>query len=243
MLSMDRPLPKGRLKAIFTSSESLLAYQRETIEAAFGAEVWDRYGTAEFSVSMTACSERNLHVDMEFCIVEVEPQEETDEYVRGHLLVTGLGNEATPFIRYRIGDVATRIKKPCPCGRPGDAFLDVDGRVEDFVMTPDGRLVGRLDHIFKHLGEIREAQIRQDSQDAIAILYVPAPDFNQASEDSLVSEIRARLGDDIRIDLRPVSSIPREANGKFRAVKSNFGQLIGLRAGAAERAARSQAEG
>ena len=53
MLEMGRPLPPGRLAAVFTSSESLLAFQRDTIEAAFGAPVRDRYGTSEFAASMT----------------------------------------------------------------------------------------------------------------------------------------------------------------------------------------------
>ena len=63
-----------------------------------------------------------------------------DEYETGPLLITGLGQEATPLFRYRIGDVGTRSKKPCACGRSGDVFLEVDGRVEDYVLTPDGRM-------------------------------------------------------------------------------------------------------
>ena len=64
--------------------------------------------------------------------------------MRGPLLVTGFANRATPLLRYRVGDVGTRSKHPCPCGRAGDVFVEVDGRVEDYVQTPDGRLVGRL---------------------------------------------------------------------------------------------------
>jgi phenylacetate-CoA ligase len=223
MLEAGRPLEKGRLQAVFASSESLLAYQRETIESAFGTSVWDRYGSSEFAVSMTACSEKNLHVDMEFCIVEVEPQEETDEYVRGSLIVTGLANDVTPFLRYRIGDTGTRLKGSCPCGRPGDVFLDVDGRNEDFVMTPDGRLVGRLDHIFKAQLHVVEAQILQEAEDSIEVLFVPDDDFDAKREKDLLHEIRTRLGQEIRVRLTPVEWIPREPNGKFRAVKSRIG--------------------
>src|SRR5690606_36279064 len=117
MLDAGRPMPRGRLKGVFPSSESLLAFQREVIEEAFGAPIFDRYGTSEFAVSMTGCGEGRLHVDMEFGIVEVESEEETEDYVRGPLLVTGFANDATPFIRYRIGDVGTRSKHACPCGR------------------------------------------------------------------------------------------------------------------------------
>ena len=112
MLQSGRPLPRGRLVAVFTSSESLLANQRETIEQAFGAPVLDRYGTSEFCVSMTECPKGFLHVDMEFGIVEVEVAEESPDWTRGPLLVTGFANEAAPLLRYRIGDVGTRMKRP-----------------------------------------------------------------------------------------------------------------------------------
>ncbi|MCG8589133.1 MAG: hypothetical protein MJE66_07560 [Proteobacteria bacterium] len=224
MLEAGRPLPKGRLKAVFPSSESLLAFHRETIEAAFGAPIGDRYGTSELAVSMTGCAEGHLHVDMEFGIVEVEVVQETDTTVAGPLLVTGLGNDATPFLRYRIGDTGTRLKGPCPCGRPGDVFLDVDGRVEDVVLTPEGNAVGRLDHIFKDQLDVAEAQILQDSAEAIRVLVVRRPSYGEASERGLVKEIRSRLGSRIEIAIEPVDEIPREPNGKFRAVKSSAGR-------------------
>lgn len=226
MLECERPLPAGKIKAVFTSSESLLAFHREVIEEAFAAPIFDRYGTSEFVVSMTGCALGRLHLDMEFGIVEVEVQEETEDYVRGPLLVTGLGNDATPFIRYRIGDIGTRSKHACGCGRPGDVFLDVDGRVEDYVVTPDGRWIGRLDHIFKDQLDIAEAQILQEAVDSIEVQIVTRASFDARAEQGLLKEIRSRLGDEIRIDIRCVDEIPRESNGKFRAVKSSVGRNI-----------------
>jgi phenylacetate-CoA ligase len=224
LLDAGRPLPRGRLAAVFTSSESLLAFQREAIEAGFGAPVRDRYGVSELCVSMVECEAGRLHVDMEFGIVEVEPVEETDEYVRGPLLVTGFAQEATPRLRYRIGDVGTRSKRPCACGRPGEVFLDVDGRIEDYVATPDGRLVGRMDHVFKEQLAVAEAQILQHDARAIEVRVVPHGRWSAEAERSLVKELRARLGDEIGIGIEVVPAIPREANGKLRAVKSAVGR-------------------
>lgn len=221
MVDADRCLPPGRLKGVFTHSESVLAFQRETIERAFGAPVRDYYHSTEEAVSMTACDENRLHVDMEYGIVEIEPVEETEEYVRGPLLVTGIGSVSTPFIRYRIGDVGTRSKRPCECGRPGDVFLDIDGRIEDYVATPEGRLVGRLDHIFKNQFEIEEAQILQESPEAVEVLVVAGSGFGEKDRKNLEREVHARLGETIRVDIRQVAWIPREPNGKFRAVKSS----------------------
>jgi phenylacetate-CoA ligase len=225
MLDAGRALPAGRLRACFTSSESLLAFQRDAIERAFGARVYDRYGVSEFCVSMTQCTLGRLHVDMEFGIVEVEIEEESEDWVRGPLLVTGFANDATPLLRYRVGDVGTRSKQPCPCGRAGDVFLDVDGRIEDYVQTPDGRLVGRLDHVFKEQLDVAEAQVLQETAAALEVLVVRRPEYDAASEQSLLKEFRSRLGDEIGIELRYVDAIAREPNGKFRAVKSAVGRL------------------
>ena len=225
LLDSGRPLPRGRLAGVFSSSERLLAFHREAIEAAFSAPLINRYGTSEFAVSMTSCEENRLHVDMEFGIVEVEPIESDEGGVRGSLLVTGLAPDAIPFFRYRIGDIGTRCNHPCPCGRPGETFLDVEGREDDFVMTPDGRLVGRLDHIFKGQTDIAEAQILQDQKEAIKVLVVPRLGYNKASERRLMQRIRDRLGEAIEVEIAIVNEITREPNGKFRAVKSSVGNL------------------
>jgi phenylacetate-CoA ligase len=100
----------------------------------------------------------------------------------------------------------------------------VDGRVEDYVVTPDGRLIGRLDHIFKNQLHVAEAQILQETRDAIEVRVVPRPEWDAGSERELMKEIRSRLGEEIRVELRRVDAIAREPNGKFRAVKSSVGR-------------------
>ena len=222
ILRLGRPLPEGKLAAVFTSSESLLAFHRQVIQEAFGAPVRDRYGTSEFCVSMTECSEGRMHVDSEFCVVEIETQDTSCEWERGPLLVTGLANDATPFIRYRVGDVGTRQKASCSCGLQGDVFIDIDGRVEDYVVTPDRRSIGRLDHIFKDQVRVAEGQILQDREGAIRMLVVPRRGWDATAEESLLREARLRLGGEIPIAIEVVESIARETNGKFRAVKSSY---------------------
>ena len=225
MIESGRCLPAGRLKAVFTSSESLLAYQRERIEEAFGAPIRDHYASTEHVVAMTSCRLGRLHVDMEFGIVEVEPMEETEEWVRGPLLVTGLGNPPAPMIRYRIGDIGTRLKAPCECGRPGDVYLDIDGRIEDYVVTQSGRLIGRLDHVFKGRSDIVESQILQSEASALVVHVVPSGGYSEDSRRRLVSDLHERVGREMKIEIRELDRIEREPNGKFRAVKSTVAGL------------------
>jgi len=122
--------------------------------------------------------------------------------------------------------VGTRSKKPCPCGRPGDVFIDIDGRIEDYIVTPDGRLVGRMDHVFKGRYDIAEAQIIQDEIDALRVLVVPGNDWTDTSEEALFHELRSRLGSSMRFDVELTDQIAREPNGKLRAVKSSVHGFI-----------------
>ncbi|MFQ6043915.1 MAG: phenylacetate--CoA ligase family protein, partial [Candidatus Poribacteria bacterium] len=211
-------------RAIFTSSESLLAYQRELIEKAVGAPIYDRYGNSEFCASMVQCEAGNYHVDMEFGLIEVEKIEETDETYTGHLICTGFWNEALPLIRYRVGDVATFMKKPCPCGRESTPVKEIDGRIEDYVVTPDGKRIGRMDHVFKDMVNIKESQILQDEVSSITVKIVRRSEYTASDEKRLLREFRSRLGDEIEMHLDYVDEIPRLENGKFRAVISSIPQ-------------------
>ena len=222
---LDRGIDLGPAApaAIFTSSETLLPAHRERIERATGARVADRYGHSELAVSVSECPQGGLHVDTEMCALEVDPHEETDAWVRGEILATGLANRAMPLLRYRTGDVATLRKNArCACGRARPLVEAIDGRVEDYVVTPDNRRIGRMDHIFKDALLVKEAQIHQTTADRLVVRLVPHPGFDETARHALEGEFRARLGSAMQIDFELVDAIPREPNGKFRAVVSDI---------------------
>jgi phenylacetate-CoA ligase len=93
----------------------------------------------------------------------------------------------------------------------------VEGRNDDTIITPTGRHVSRLDPVFKSDLPIVEAQVIQDASDHLLVQVVPAPGYNRSTEAALVKAICERV-DDMRIDVRKVSVIPRGPNGKFKAV-------------------------
>jgi phenylacetate-CoA ligase len=209
-------------RAVFPSSESLLDFHRQAIAAATGATIADRYGHSELAVSALQCPAGSYHVDTEFCAIEIDPHEETDDGVRGEVIATGFANRAMPLLRYRTGDVATLPKqRSCPCGRARPILEQIDGRIEDFVVTPDGRRIGRMDHLFKDTREIREAQIYQPSPERLVVRLVPRPGFDERAKRSLELEFRRRVGDAIDIEFERVDAIPRLPSGKLRAVVSD----------------------
>ncbi len=82
---------------------------------------------------------------------------------------------------------------------------------------------GRLNSTFKEQLDVNAAQIIQETVGSMEERIVAHPSFDANSERRLIREIRARLGEEIQIDLRVVNEIPRETNGKSRAVKSKVG--------------------
>jgi phenylacetate-CoA ligase len=81
----------------------------------------------------------------------------------------------------------------------------------------DGRRIGRLDTLFKGDLPIHEAQIIQEALDYVRVRYVPTPDFGPENESVITQRLKARMGN-VKVVMEPIAEVPREPNGKFRAV-------------------------
>jgi phenylacetate-CoA ligase len=110
--------------------------------------------------------------------------------------------------------------RTCGCGRPGRIIDGIDGRREDYVVLPNGAMVGRLDHIFKEQVHVREAQIYQPDRTRVVLRVVGAQDFTMRDAQALVSTARTWLGSDLRIEIEHRESLPRTPTGKLRFVVS-----------------------
>jgi len=208
------------LRGIVTSSETLSDASRRDIEATFGCRVFDWYGQFERVAAIGTCEHGRYHVLMDYSFVEMLPAGDG----LCELVGTGFNNLAMPLIRYRCGDLVRPAPdgERCACGRSFPLVEQIVGRSDDPIRLSDGRSVGRLDHIFKGVDGILEAQIRQERLDAVTILLVPAATFNDRTRATLLGNARERLGEEVAVELRAVSAIPRGANGKFKGVVCNL---------------------
>lgn len=202
-----------------TGAETLLPHQRRVIEEALQTEVGDQYGASEHVGNISECERHSYHVDMEFGVVEFLPMQGLPANVR-RVVCTALRNPALPLIRYDIGDIATLSDAPCPCGRAAPTVEKIDGRIESYIITPDGRQLGRLDFLFKESDHIEEAQLIQDRPDRVRVRVVRSPGYSDSDEATLRRDLTEYLGDVIAADIEYVAEIPREASGKFRQIVS-----------------------
>lgn len=220
---VDAGVTDVRPKAVFTGSETLLPYQRSVIEQAFGCGVFDHYGSTEYVANIVQCESGSYHVKSEYGVVEILKPDGSSALPgeEGEIVATGLNNAAMPMVRYRLGDRVVPKSGRCDCGRAGRLVEQITGRVEDIIVTADGRHIGRLDFVFKGIDHVAEAQLIQDSPEHLQVLVVPRVEYVDGDSRRILGALRERLGSDMRIEIRQVDHIPRTAGGKFRYVVSH----------------------
>jgi phenylacetate-CoA ligase len=222
VLAKAKNIELPKLKLVITNAEPLFDHQRELISSAFQCPVVQTYSGCEYAFGGTEDLQKNMWLWPESGLLEVlTVNGNIQPYGQGAFLATGLVNKAMPLIRYKIGDSGT-IEDPEITKSIGNMLrlTSIDGRTDDLIKTPDGRLVGRLDPVFKADFAIKEAQIIQEKLTLIILKVVEDKNFNEAQKQELIARLKDRVGDAIEIQYQSVDSIARNANGKFKAVIS-----------------------
>lgn len=210
-----------RPKGVFTDSETVLDHHRKTISSVWDCKIHDSYGM-EVGWIAGQCEHGKYHLSPLTSIVEI-----LDESGRpvvpgelGEIVATDLTNPLMPLIRYRTGDAGAWSASTCPCGWNTPTLESIEGRVDDVVVLPNGRKIGRLDHVFKQASHIRECQIIQETPGQFVFLVVPDEGYSSVFEKKILKEAYARLGSDVTIVVKHVNAIERTSGGKFRSVIS-----------------------
>jgi phenylacetate-CoA ligase len=221
------------LRVVITNAEPVFPWQREVIRAVFGCPVQETYGMAELVASAGECSEGTLHLWPEVGNVEVlddDADAPVAAGVAGRLVCTGLLNPDMPLVRFAVGDRCARsTRESCQCGRSLPILSHIEGRTNDLIIARDGRRVYWLNPVLYGL-PIHQAQIIQETLERLRIRYVPADGFTAAAEREITHRLHQRLGE-VKVVFESLDTIPREANGKFKAVRCDLSAEERERAG------------
>jgi FkbM family methyltransferase len=218
----SRQLPSIRPHAVESSAETLTPEMRREIEAAFGAPVFNFYGSRE--ISCIACEDQahdGLRVADDIRLLEIirggRPAGPGDD---GAIVITDLVNYAMPLIRYEIGDVGIAPAMRPAASRETDCrfstIAHVQGRTANTITAPDGRLIHGefFTHLFYHKPGIRMFQVRQAGSGALEIVVVPGDGFQPSMMDGVTSSVREHVGAGVGIGWRAAEDIPATPTGK-----------------------------
>lgn len=213
----ERPIP---MKAAIVSGDTLQPGMRASIERFFRCRCYDMWGQAEGIGMAMECDFGKMHAIPEIGLLEIlrpdgapcAPGE------TGEIFATGLLNPGMPLIRYQTGDFAAWApERACPCGRPYPVLQALEGRVDDYLVTADGRQIGRLSTAMKRSPSIHSAQIVQDRPGHAWLFVRPGEGYRTADTAPVVADIVERIGD-FEFEVVEVSEIPKTPTGKTKLV-------------------------
>ena len=223
---LERPAFRVRPHAVKTTAEALTEEQREIIEKAFACPVYNFYGSREINNLAAECpAHQGMHVNALGRYVEIvdDAGHALPPGVPGRILVTDLTNYFMPFLRYEIEDIGSWTGKPCDCGRPFPQLERVWGRMSDFIVTPEGKLIHGefFTHLFYDLSEVALFQLEQKSLVEIHVKVALRPGISNNPVERLRTRLENALGPKIHLAVETVESITRPPSGKHRFTVSS----------------------
>jgi phenylacetate-CoA ligase len=210
-------------RLVHTSSEQLPGFMRETIERTLGCGIRDWYSQSEYVISAGECSEGIYHQTMETGILQVEE----DAWGMERLIGTGLWNMSMPFINYDVGDHVA-IGDGCGCGRKHLTFRSIEGRVNDVIVTADGRALSGvgIDNFYEKevipsLAGVPEfLRVVQEAEGEFTVELFRQEGMADADLTLLESRFEDLLGSEAGVKVRALDSFPEQK--KWKNVESRL---------------------
>ncbi len=214
--------PFPTVRAILCGSENLYPWQRDLLTEAFGCRVFSWYGNSEQTVLAGECEESTrYHIFPEYGIVELigqdgQPVEEPG--AMGEVVSTNLTNYICPLIRYRTMDVAVLGTNSCACGRPYPMLERVEGRLQEFIVTKDHRLIS-MTAVNMHsdiFDNVVQFQFHQEMRGMALLRIVRKPGYSDRDTQRILRELNRKFDGNVDVTIRFVDEIPRTRSGKHR---------------------------
>jgi phenylacetate-CoA ligase len=201
---------------IISTGEMLYNHQRRILEEYYSGKVYTYYGSNEIGSIAYECKNQKLHVTEDHVIVEtVDEEGQVVLNEPGRILVTDLDNQAMPFFRYELGDIAILSDEPCGCGNHSRVIKELIGRSQDYLSGEDGRKLQatQLSGFLKDLTDTGLLQFVQGKDGTITILHDAQMEKTSVELNLVIRHLRQRLGS-IPIEAKLIEKIERTARGK-----------------------------
>jgi len=213
------------LRVVCTTGEPLYEHQRTLIEQVFGVPAANEFGSRDIGFTAHESPQRQILLMSESIILEVLDREgrPVPAGELGEAVMTGLCSDAQPFIRYRTGDIVRMGAEGCRGGYGLHVLSEVTGRTTDFVVRSDGTIMHALAviYVLRAVEGIAEFKFIQHTMRDVEVLVVTGAKWSDVTRSQVAAGLAARLGADVRINVRPVEVIPAETSGKYRYVVSH----------------------
>jgi phenylacetate-CoA ligase len=213
-----------RVRRVFTSGELLRPAARQAIASAFGARVFDIYGSSETKEVAWECLAGGMHVNADVVRLEVldDASRPLPDGVEGNLVATLLVNRAMPLLRYRIGDRGSLLTGRCDCGHPFPLLGVVTGRRADVMVLAGGRRVSpyALTCAMERVGDVLRYQVIQLEPARLRVSAILDPGADRSRIAGRIrSVMRGEIAHFLETEVEFVDRLPTGPRAKFRVVE------------------------
>lgn len=206
-----------KLKAVFTTAEPLLPYQRELIQEVTGSRCVNLYGSAEGGFTAFECPVGNLHLAIETTWLGFRKP----DTAAGEILLTDMMLRANPLINYAIGDEMGLKVGKCECGRSHPLIEEIIGRSGEPIHLPNGKIINSHlpVYIFKRLASLKIIhRFRFVLRGSDLNLYLMVSQkFNREHLVLVEQETKKAFGEDIRFETHIVAEMESLPNAKHKS--------------------------
>jgi putative adenylate-forming enzyme len=181
---------------IISVAEVLDPIDEGYIRTSFDRQVHQIYQCTEGFLAST-CERGTLHLNEDIVVIQ-------KEYIDRELgkfmpIITDFNRRTQPIIRYRLDDILTERREPCPCGSVFTAIDRIEGRCDDIFWLPSltsEKLIPVFPDFIRSAiitasNELQAYRAVQISPDRIEVSMRVAPELSQ----SIASQIHRSLLD------------------------------------------------
>lgn len=208
---------------VFTSGELLRPSVRQAIGQAFGARVFDVYGSSETKEIAWECAAGGMHVNADVVRLEVldDAGRRVADGIEGNLVATLLVNSAMPLLRYRIGDRGSLLTGRCDCGHPFPLLGVVTGRRADMMVLAGGHRVSTyaLTSAMEQVGEVLRYQVTQLEPSRLRVRAILDPGADRSRTAGRIRSVMQGVAHFLQTEVEFVDRLPTGPRAKFRVVE------------------------
>jgi phenylacetate-coenzyme A ligase PaaK-like adenylate-forming protein len=192
LLALSELVSPAKISTMLVCSDYASPLLRKRIEKNCGCETFLHYGATESGLggAVECAAHAGCHIRESDLLVEIiDPLtgEQLPDGMMGEVVITTLGREAMPLIRYRTGDMAYLDRTVCVCGGVTARICNIRGRQNGCELGNGLRVCSQdLDDRLYMLAGLLDYRVTLDDacgSNRLQIDYITAPGYAISAEE------------------------------------------------------------
>jgi len=212
-----------RPRMIVNSAEPMTLDLKQKLLSEHPYEFRNFYGSVECGrISFECPAGEGLHINADCSILELEDTAAVADGGRP-AIITNLNSRASPYIRYRLGDLVERVDHSCSCGSALPLMKAPVGRDWDVIQLAGGKMVSPwgCNAILRSANYVQQFRMIQKKIDLLQLQLQCSAEPSAAALDDLRMQLQKGLGGSMNIEIEVKNHIENKAL-KFRAFISEL---------------------